>query len=90
MRYAACGLDVSYFALGGDLTAVNYSSARVGLLDDRDNYRGIQNFLIDHFCRRVYRQFLKRGILTGALDIMPSDFERLKTAGLPAARVGVV
>jgi lambda family phage portal protein len=79
LRYAACGLDVSYFALGGDLTAVNYSSARVGLLDDRDNYRGIQNFLINHFCLRVYRQFLKRGILTGALDILPSDFERLKT-----------
>jgi capsid protein len=39
----------------------------------------IQKFLIDHFCLRVYRQFLKRGILTGALNILPSDFERLKT-----------
>lgn len=79
LRYAACGLDVSYFALGGDLTAVNYSSARVGLLDDRDNYRGLQNFLVSHFCLRVYRQFLKRGILTGALDVLPSDYDRLKT-----------
>ncbi|HEX8499285.1 MAG TPA: phage portal protein [Pyrinomonadaceae bacterium] len=77
LRGAACGLDVSYFALAGDLEAVNYSSARVGLLDDRDNYRSLQNFVIDHFCRRVYRQFLKRGILTGALNILPSDFERL-------------
>lgn len=79
LRGAACGLDVSYFALAGDLKAVNYSSARVGLLDDRDNYRTLQNFLIDHFCRRVYRQFLKRGILTGALNILPSDFDRLKS-----------
>jgi lambda family phage portal protein len=64
LRGAACGLDVSYFALAGDLEAVNYSSARVGLLDDRDTYRSLQNFLIDHFCRRVYRAWLKRGILT--------------------------
>jgi lambda family phage portal protein len=80
LRYAACGLDVSYFALAGDLTAVNYSSARVGLLDDRDNYKTIQSFLIDHFCRRVYEQFLTRGILTGALNILPSDFGRMKMA----------
>jgi lambda family phage portal protein len=79
LRGAACGLDVSYFALAGDLEAVNYSSARVGLLDDRDNYRGLQNFLINHFCLRVYRHFLKRGILTGALNILPSDYDRLKT-----------
>lgn len=79
LRGAACGLDVSYFALAGDLEAVNYSSARVGLLDDRDNYRSLQNFLINHFCRRVYRRFLKRGILTGALNILPSDFDRLKS-----------
>lgn len=79
LRGAACGLDVSYFALAGDLTAVNYSSARVGLLDDRDNYRTLQNFVINHFCRRVYRHFLKRGILTGAVNVLPSDFERLKS-----------
>jgi lambda family phage portal protein len=79
LRGAACGLDVSYFALSGNLQAVNYSSARVGLLDDRDNYRTLQNFLVNHFCRRVYRHFLKRGILTGALNILPSDFDRLKS-----------
>lgn len=79
LRGAACGLDVSYFALSGDLTAVNYSSARVGLLDDRDKYRTLQNFLVDHFCRRVYRQFLKRGILTGAINVLPSDYDRLKS-----------
>jgi lambda family phage portal protein len=79
LRGAACGLDTSYFALAGDLEAVNYSSARVGLLDDRDTYKTLQNFIINHFCLRVYRHFLKRGILTGALNIMPSDYERLKT-----------
>lgn len=79
LRGAACGFDTSYFALAGDLKAVNYSSARVGLLDDRDNYRSLQRFLIDHFCRRVYRRFLSRGILTGALNILPSDVARVQS-----------
>lgn len=79
LRGAACGLDVPYFALAGDLEAVNYSSARVGMLDERDNYRTLQNFLINHFCLRVYRHFLTRGILTGALNVLPSDYERLKS-----------
>lgn len=79
LRGAAAGLDTSYFALAGDLTAVNYSSARVGLLDDRDNYKTLQNFLVDHFCRRVYRAWLKRAILTGALNVLPSDYDRLKS-----------
>jgi lambda family phage portal protein len=78
LRGAACGLDVSYFALAGDLEAVNYSSARVGLLDDRDTYRTLQIFLINHFCRRVYQRFLTRGVLTGALNILPSDIGRVK------------
>jgi lambda family phage portal protein len=79
LRGAAAGLDVSYFALANDLKAVNYSSARVGLLDDRDAYRTIQNFLTAHFCRRVYRAWLKRAILTGALvGVLPSDYDRLK------------
>lgn len=79
LRGAACGLDVSYFALAGDLEAVNYSSARVGLLDDRDNYRTLQTFLVNHFCRRVYRAWLSRSIMTGAVNVLPSDFDRLKS-----------
>jgi lambda family phage portal protein len=80
LRGAASGLGVSYFALANDLTAVNYSSARVGLLEDRDRYRSLQEFIINHFCRRVYRAWLKRAILTNALEgVLPSDFDRLKS-----------
>jgi lambda family phage portal protein len=80
LRGAASGLDVSYFSLANDLTAVNYSSARIGLLEDRDNYRAVQGFLVNHFCRRVYRAWLARAILTNALEgVLPSDFDRLKS-----------
>jgi lambda family phage portal protein len=85
LRGAASGLDVSYFSLANDLTAVNYSSARIGLLDDRDTYRTVQEFLINHFCRRVYRAWLARAILTSSLEgVLPSDFDRLKSPDFQA------
>lgn len=37
---------ISYVSLGNDLEAVNYSSAQVGILAERDHYRSIQRRLI--------------------------------------------
>ncbi|MCA1567244.1 MAG: phage portal protein [Acidobacteria bacterium] len=78
LRSVAAGLDVSYFALANDLNAVNYSSARIGLLEERDIWRGLQGFVIEHFCRRVYLAWLRAGMLTGELALRPQDFERLR------------
>ncbi len=78
LRSIAAGLDVSYFALANDLNAVNYSSARIGLLEERDIWRGLQQFLVEHFCRRVHLAWLEAGMLTGALALRPADFERLR------------
>ena len=77
LRGIASGVDVQYFSLTGDLAEVNYSSARIGLLDERDMWRGLQNFQIEHFCRPVFLAWLKSAILMGALQIRPSDYERL-------------
>jgi lambda family phage portal protein len=78
LRGVAAGLDVSYFALANDLNAVNYSSARIGLLEERDIWRGLQGFVVEHFCRRVYLAWLRAGMLTGELALRPKDFERLR------------
>lgn len=68
LRAIASGLDVTYFSLASDLEGVNYSSARIGLLEERDVWRGLQNFQIEHFNRRVYIAWLKSAVMTGALD----------------------
>lgn len=77
LRGIATGLDVTYFSLAEDLESVNYSSARIGLLQERDVWRGLQNHMIEHLCRRVYIAWLKSVITTGALRVRPSDYERL-------------
>jgi lambda family phage portal protein len=76
LRSLAAGLDLSYFSLATDLKEVNFSSARIGLLEERDVWRGLQQFVIEHFCRRVFRAWLRSAMLTGAVEVKPKDFKR--------------
>lgn len=78
LRGVAAGLDVTYFSLAEDLENVNYSSARIGLLAERDVWRGLQGFKVEHFNRRVYLMWLRAAMLSGALDIRVSDYKRLQ------------
>lgn len=77
LRGIAAGLDVAYFVLAEDLEGVNYSSARIGLMSEREQWRALQQFLIEHFERTVYLMWLKSAMMTGALDIRVIDYKRL-------------
>lgn len=68
LRSVATGLGVSYNALANDLEGVNYSSIRAGMLDERDSYRTLQQWLVEHFHQRIYAEWLPWALLTGHLD----------------------
>jgi lambda family phage portal protein len=67
----AIGMSVgqSYASTSGDLTAVNYSSIRAGLLTERDIYRMKQTFLASQYHRRVFRDVITMASLKGILPI---------------------
>lgn len=65
----AIGLEVNYFSLAGDMESVNYSSARVGLNEERDGWQEIQTFTIGHFCREVFHAWLDNCYLSGLLRV---------------------
>ncbi len=67
LKGAAAGLGVSYTGLTGDLTAVNYSSIRTGLVEERDNWRTDQRWFIDHFMNEVYKQWLSAALTRGLI-----------------------
>lgn len=46
LRGWAAARGVSYVTLGNDLEGVNYSSARVGIIDEREHYKSVQGRLI--------------------------------------------
>lgn len=78
LRGVAAGADVSYHSLAGDLEAVNYSSARIGSLEDRDVWTALQTFVIENFCRPVFQEWFQSAILSGEIEITPKNYERLK------------
>ena len=68
LRSVATGLGISYNVLANDLEGVNFSSIRAGLIDERDHYRTLQQWMIDHFHKRVYAEWLPWAMLAGRLD----------------------
>jgi len=78
LRGAAAGAEISYHTLAGDLEAVNYSSARIGMLDDRDVWNEFQTFVIENFCEPVFARWLESSFLNNSLEISLKDFNRLE------------
>jgi lambda family phage portal protein len=67
LRMIASGLGVSYHSLTGDLTQVNYSSIRAGLLAEHDHYRRLQHWWVGIFLERVYADWMSTALLAGKI-----------------------
>ncbi len=65
----AAGLGVSYATLSRDYSQANYSSGRLSLLDDRDNWRVLQQWLVENFHRPVFEEWLDLAVLSGELSL---------------------
>lgn len=68
-RDIASGLDVAHHNLSGDMNGVNYNSARIAELQERDGWRAGQRFIVDAFVRRVTERWLELSLLAGALTL---------------------
>jgi phage portal protein, lambda family len=74
----ATGNDVNYFELTGDLSEVNFSSARIGLNASRDVWRELQTWLGETVCTKIYHEFVRRAFLNGLLQITPREFQEIQ------------
>lgn len=73
MRGVAAAGDISYHTLSGDLESVNYSSARIGLLDERDGYELLQDEFISGYCTPIFRTWLMAQASLGAIPMSVQD-----------------
>lgn len=69
LRAMAAGLGVSYETLSKDYSQSNYSSSRLALLDDRDQWRALQKWMIEGFHQRVFDAWLDMAVLSGAIEL---------------------
>lgn len=68
-RLIGAGQGLSYEASSRDMSQVNYSSARQGLLEDQKTYSDWQQWLIDHFLSEVYTEVVISAVLSGEIEI---------------------
>lgn len=68
-RLIASGQGLSYEAASRDMSQVNYSSARQGLIEDRKTYENMQLYIKRHLCSVVYREVITQAVLSKKLEI---------------------
>lgn len=78
LRGIASGLNVSYTSLSNDLKGVSYSSIRQGTIEERDHYKTLQSFVIEHFCEPIFRAWLRSALSFGDIPIPLSKREKFE------------
>jgi lambda family phage portal protein len=73
LRGVSAGAGVSYETISKDYSQSNYSSSRLSLLDDRDNWKVLQSWIICNFHEIVFKKWLDLSVLSGELEI--KDYE---------------
>jgi len=80
LRGIASGLGVSYTSLSNDLEATSYSSIRQGALEERDFYKNITSFVIEHFIRPVFDSWLEAAMEVDSFGIPVRQYNRFSSA----------
>ncbi|WP_237049797.1 phage portal protein [Lysobacter gummosus] len=69
-RAVAAAMGVTYEQLTGDLSGVNYSSIRAGLLEFRRRCEMVQHsVLVFQLCRPIWNAFVDAAVLSGAIEL---------------------
>lgn len=69
LRGTASAIGVAYNGLANDLEGVNFSSIRAGVIDERDEWMVVQNFLITAFLTPVYELWLRMALTAGRITL---------------------
>jgi lambda family phage portal protein len=73
IRGVAAGVGCSYEGLSRDYSQSNYSSSRLAIQDDRDNWRVIQKWVVTNFHQAVFERFMDVAVLSG--DVTLKNYE---------------
>lgn len=76
----ASGLGLSYETLTSDLSRANFSSLRAGKGEERDEWRMLQRAVFEGLHDVVFREWLKMALLTQAVRLPLSKFDKWDAA----------
>ncbi len=66
----------NYNIIANDLEGVNYSSGRLGMLDERELWKLLQKFDIEIAERPIFENWLEMSLMTGAIPLPLSKFDK--------------
>lgn len=69
LRSMAAGLGCAYTTISSDYSQSNYSSSRLSLIEERDHWRSLQQYLIENFHQPVFEAWLEMAVLSGELNL---------------------
>ena len=70
------GLGVSYSSLSSDLEGVNYSSIRAGLVEEREQWKSLQNWFVDSFLTPVFESWLEMVLTKGVVQLPLENYDK--------------
>ena len=76
MRGASVAGGVAHHSLTGDLSQVNYSSARIALLAERDTYLNLQAWFKDNYSDNLFADWLEMAMLSGQVALPVAKFDK--------------
>lgn len=76
LRGAASGGGVSYNTLANDLEGVNFSSIRQGVLEERELWKLLQTWMIEHFCTDVFEDWLLMALTTQKIPLPINRYDK--------------
>ena len=82
LRSVAAGIGCSYESLSRDYSQSNYSSSRLALLDDRDHWKVLQQWLMESLHQEVFEEWLKYAVMDGlnlpSYEASPEIYEAVR------------
>lgn len=78
LRAICASVGLPYEMVARDFGGMNYSSARVALLESRRCFEAEQNMLVGAWLRPVWETFVREAIATGRLPVYATMAERMR------------
>jgi lambda family phage portal protein len=69
LRAVSAAIGCSYETVSRDFSQSNYSSSRLSLLEDREEWRTLQDWLIEHFLQPVFERWMEAAVGSGQLEL---------------------
>ena len=83
LRAVSASIGCSYESISRDFSQTNYSSSRLSLLEEREEWRSLQDWVIEHLLQPVFERWLAAAVGAGDLnlpgyDVAPERFEAVR------------